>query len=78
MWAKFGENLRGHGELFDANLDDLSWNNQPSVCIAMLPTRDGLRCVALPNYATLRFDFIQNYARELRYVIFIDYGITVF
>ena len=38
MWAKFGENLRGHGELFDANLDDLSWNNPPNVSIAVLPT----------------------------------------
>ena len=27
MCAKFGENLRGHGELFGANLDVLSWNS---------------------------------------------------
>ena len=40
--------------------------------------RDGLRYVTLPNYATLRFDFSQNYAAELCSVIFIDYGITVF
>ena len=35
--------------------------------------RDGLRYVTLLNYATLRFDFSQNYATELRYLIFVDY-----